>query len=155
MIDGVIIMEKYIVKLTKAERKDLLSLIKKGKTAAYKLTHARILLAADADRAKSRGKTDKEIAEELHVGTKTVQRIRKQLVEEGIEAAVSRKPLSRTRPRRINGKEEAHLIALCCSSPPEGRSRWTLKLLSDRMVEMDIVDSVSPATIGRALKKMN
>ena len=128
-------MEKYIVKLTRDEREYLLSLIKKGKTSAYKLTHARILLEADENNGEE--KTDAEIAEQLHVGVKTVKRIRKRLVEEGIEEALSRKPHVRTRSRKLGGEEEAYLIALTCSQPPEGRNRWTLKLLSDRMVEVD------------------
>jgi len=146
-------MEKYIVKLIEEERTHLLSLIKKGKASAYKLTHARILL--EADESCGEKKTDVEIAEQLHVSMKTVKRIRKRFIEEGLEAALSRKPHVKTRRRKINGEEEAHLIALSCSSPPEGRSRWTLKLLSNHMVKMEIVDSVSPATIGRVLKKTN
>lgn len=146
-------MEKYIVKLTQEERKNLLSLIKKGKTSAYKLTHARILLEADEGEQAENKKTDLEIAEQLHVGPKTAKRIRKRFVEEGLEAALARKAHSRTRSRKIEGEEEAHLLALSCSPPPEGSRRWTLKLLSNKMVEMEIVESVSPATIGRVLKK--
>lgn len=148
-------MEKYIVKLTQEERSDLLSLIKKGKASAPRLTHARILLEADEGAYANNKKTDYQIAEQLHVGLKTVKRRRKQFVEEGLEAALSRKPHLKTREKKISGEEEAHLIAICCSVPPEGRSRWTLKLLSSRMVELEIVDSISPATVGRALKKMN
>lgn len=146
-------MEKYIVKLTQEEREYLLSLIKKGKASACKLTHARILLEVDENDGEQ--KTDVEVAEELHIGSKTVKRIRKRLVEEGLEEALSRKAHKITRSKKISGEEEAHLIALTCSQPPEGRSRWTLKLLSDRMVEMEVLESVSPSTIGRALKKTN
>ena len=146
-------MKKYIVKLNKEERQNLLSLIKKGKAAAYKLTHARILLEADEAEKTRKKKTDIEIAGLLYTSAKTVKRIRKRFVEEGMEIALSRRPYSKTRIPKINGEVEAHLIALSCSSPPEGRSRWTLKLLSDRLVEMEIVDSVSSATVGRALKK--
>lgn len=146
-------MEKYVVRLSEEERTNLLGLIKKGKSAAYKLTHARILLEADEDNGPI--KTDKTIAEQLHVGLKTVKRVRQRFVEEGMDAALSRKPHSRTRPKVLNGEEEAHLIALACSSPPEGRARWTLKLLSDRLVEMEVVDAVSAATVGRTLKKTN
>ena len=146
-------MEKYIVKLNKEERQNLLSLIKKGKAAAYKLTHARILLEADEAEKTRKKKTDIEIAGLLYTSAKTVKRIRKRFVEEGMEIALSRRPHSKTRIPKINGEVEAHLIALSCSSPPEGRSRWTLKLLSDRLVEMKIVDSVSSATVRRAFKK--
>jgi len=148
-------MEKYIVKLTQEERLDLLSLIRKGKASAPRLTHARILLEADEGPYTKNKKTDFEIAEQLHVGLKTVKRRRKQFVEEGLEAALSRKAYLKTKENKLSGEEEAHLIAICCSSPPEGRNRWTLKLLSTRLVEMEIVDSISPATVGRALKKTN
>ena len=150
-------MEKYTVKLSQEERKNLLSLMKTGKHAASKILHARILLACDeGEYADSQSiKTDKEVAKLFDIIELTVHRIRKCLVEEGLEAALSRKKHVRTRPRKIMGEEEAHLIALCCSSPPEGRKGWTLKLLSDRLVSMEVVESVSPATISRALKKTN
>jgi len=147
-------MEKYIVKLTKEERENLLSIIRKGKVTAHKLTHARILLAAD-ECEPTRKKTDSEIAEQLHVGLKTIQRVRKKFVEEDLEIALERKQNKNKRLQKINGEVEAHLIATCCSSPPEGRIRWTLKLLSNRLVEMQVIDNVSPATVGRALKKTN
>lgn len=150
-------MEKYTVKLTKEERENLLSLTKTGKHAASKILHARILLASDeGDYAASELiKTDKETAKLLDIAEITVQRVRKRLVEEGLEAALLRKKHVRTRPRKITGEEEAHLIAICCSSPPPGRKGWTLKLLSDRLVSMEVVESISPATVSRALKKTN
>lgn len=148
-------MEKYIVKLTQSERQDLLSLIKTGKAAAYKLTHARILLAADESDWNQKQQTDQEIATHQHIAKKTVKRVRKRCVEEGLEAALSRKRHRRTKPRKLDGDGEAHLIALCCSTPPEGRSRWTLKLLSERLVSLEIVDSIAVSTVGATLKKMN
>ena len=148
-------MEKYIVKLTIEERENLLSLLKRGKASANKLMHARVLLEVDEADSAAKKKTDEEIAKQLHVSAKTVARIRKQFVEEGLEAALSRKAYLKTKENKLSGEEEAHLIAICCSSPPEGRNRWTLKLLSTRLVEMEIVDSISPATVGRALKKTN
>jgi transposase len=150
-------MEKYTVKLTQEERENLSSLTKTGKHAASKILHARILLACDeGEYADSQSiKTDKEVAKLFDIIELTVHRIRKRLVEEGLEAALSRKKHARTRPRKIMGEEEAHLIALCCSSPPEGRKGWTLKLLSDRLVSMEVVESISPATVSRVLKKMN
>jgi len=146
-------VEKYIVKLTNEERENLLSLIKKGKAAAKTLTHARILLATDEGNATSKPKTDVEVAELLHVNSKTVKRIRQRLVKEGIDSALLRKPHSQTRPRKMDGDQEAHLVALCCSTAPEGRKRWTLKLLSQRLVKLEIIDAISDSTVGRVLKK--
>lgn len=149
-------MEKYIVKLTKEEREHLLSLTKTGKHAASTILHAQILLALDeGDFIDDKPKTDEEIVKLLKVNQSTVYRTRKRLVEEGFESALSRKKHSRTKPRKITGDQEAHLIALCCSTPPEGRSRWTLKLLSNRLVALEVIESVSASTVGRALKKMN
>ena len=146
-------MEKYIVKLAIAERESLLSLILKGKNAARKLTHARILLEADENCGNQ--KTDGEIAELRYVSEKTVQRVRKECVENGIESALERKSHSRNKPLKIQGEEEARLVALCCSKPPEGRCRWTLRLLADTLVVLEIVESISPQTILNTLKKMN
>ena len=146
-------MEKYIVKLNKEEREILLSLIKKGKASANKLMRARVLLEADeSDQIKAK-KTDEEIGNQIRVNAKTVARIRKRFVEEGLELALSRKPHSNPQSRKINGEQEAHLIALCCSKPPEGRNRWTLKLLANRLVELEITESISRMTISRVLKK--
>ncbi len=145
-------MEKYIVKLDIEEREYLLALIKVGQAAAYKLTHARILLSAD----ESQGETtlDAEIGRQLHVYERTVHRIRKRFVEEGLESAIGRKPMKK-RGRKIDGEKEARLVTIACSAPPQGSGRWTLKLLANKMVELEIFDSVSPATIGRTLKKTN
>lgn len=148
-------MEKYIVKLTQEERENLLTLIKTGKASANKLTHARILLMADESNNNEMKKTDEEIGKQLHVSAKTVARVRKQLVEGGLESALLRKPHANPKSRKIDGEQEAHLIALCCSNPPEGRSRWTLKLLANKLVEMEIVDQISSTTVGRVLKKTN
>jgi len=146
-------MDKYIVKLTPEERAQLLTLIRVGKKAANKLMHARILLSADENDTKLKSKTDETIASEMHVSTKTVARIRQRFVDEGIESALSRRPHANPKSRKIDGEQEAHLVALCCSTPPEGRSRWTLKLLANKLVALEIIDSVSPATICRVLKK--
>jgi transposase len=100
-------------------------------------------------------KTTLEVSKSLGVSEKTVTRLRKRFVEEGLEAALLRKKHSRTKPRKMTGDQEAHLVALCCSAPPEGRSRWTLKLLSSRLVQLEIIENISPATVGRVLKKMN
>lgn len=146
-------MDKYIVKLTTEERAELLFLIRVGKKAANKLMHARVLLSADENDTKLKQKTDEEISSELHVSSKTVGRIRQRYVEEGLESALSRRPHANPKSRKIDGEQEAHLVALCCSTPPEGRSRWTLKLLANKLVALEIIDSVSSTTIGRVLKK--
>lgn len=148
-------MEKYIVKLSKEERTELLSLIKKGKAAAYKLAHARILLGVDESEYNENPLTDLSISEILHIDIKTVKRIRKRCVNEGIEAALFRKKHKRTKPRKLDGEAEAHLVTICCSTPPEGRARWTLKLLSERLVSLEIVESIADSTVRNTLKKMN
>ena len=144
-------MEKYIVKLTNDERVNLVSLINKGKASAKKLTHARILLAINESNDEKR--TDASVAESLLVSERTVRRIRIECVENGLDSALDRKSHSATKPRKIQGEEEAHLIALCCSSAPEGRCRWTLELLANRLVSLKIIDSISPQTVGRVLQK--
>lgn len=146
-------MDKYIVKLTKEEREELLTLIRVGKKAASKLMHARVLLAADEHDSKLKAKTDADIAGEMHICSKTVARIRQRFVEEGMESALSRRPHANPKGRKIDGEQEAHLVALCCSTPPDGRGRWTLKLLASKLIELEIVDSVSAATVSRVLKK--
>lgn len=144
-------MEKYIAKLTNEERVNLISLVSKGKGSANKLTHARILLAIDGSNDEQR--TDLSVAESLHVSERTVRRIRIECVENGLDSALERKSHSATRPRKIQGEEEARLIALCCSTAPEGRCRWTLELLADRLVSLNIIDIISPQTVGRVLQK--
>lgn len=146
-------MDKYIVKLSADERESLLALVSKGKGSARKLTHARILLEADENSGEI--KTDGEISNGLYVSTKTVQRVRRDCVEEGILRALERKTHVRYKPRKLQGEEEARLIALCCSAPPEGRCRWTLKMLGDHLVRLEMVKSISPQTILNTLKKMN
>jgi transposase len=143
-------MEHYRVTLSKEEREKLLLLIKTGKSAAYKLMHARILLALDAS-MEVKPQADSTIAEMLHCSVRTVQRIKERCVMEGIGAAVTRKAHTRFRPSKLQGTEEAHLISICCGLPPEGRVRWTLTLLTDKLVELNIVDDVSRSTVGRVL----
>ena len=148
-------MEKrYRVTLTEAERVDLQKLVSVGKSAAQKLVRARILLLADQSEGGS-SKSDPEIVEALGCGRATVERIRKQFVEEGLDAALCPKPSQRVFERKMDGKAEAHLIALACGAPPEGRARWTLRLLSDRLVVLEHVESVSYETVRRTLKKTN
>ena len=147
-------LKKYIVRLSDDERAELNALIDKGKHPARKLLKARILLKADAS-AAGPGWADGEIATALDTSIDTVARTRQQLVEEGFEAALTRKhsPAS-ARPRIFDGAAEAKLIALACSEPPRGRARWTLELLEEAVVELKIVERASDNTIGRTLKKM-
>ena len=147
-------MDKYKVTLTRPERQQLECMVSKGKAAARKLTHARILLLADESEAR-KPRADGEIAEVLSVGLRTVNRVRKRFVLESYEAAVSPRP----RPKRpdkvkIQGKLEQQLIDLACSDPPEGRCRWTLQLLADQLVLLSHLDSVSQETVRHVLKKM-
>ena len=144
-------MKRYIVTLTDEEREDLKQLIGKGTGAARKLLHARILLKADTQV----GWTDEQIAEALEVSVSTIERVRERFVEEGIEAALDRQAPKRVYKRKLNGEQEAHLVALVCSQPPQDRGRWTLKLLAQKMVDLEYVDSVAPETIRQTLKKMN
>jgi transposase len=146
--------KKYIVTLTAAERRMLQEMLSRGKAAARKLVHARILLKADAGPAGP-GWNDDAIAEGLDVGRATVERVRKEFVEDGLEAALERRKPRREYERALDGDGEAHLIALACQKPPEGRSRWTLRLLADRLVALEYVEQVSYQTVRRTLKKMN
>jgi transposase len=146
-------MKKYKVTLTAEERQQLQGLITTGKAAAKKLTHARILLKADAAEGGSAW-DDQRIADATEVSTDTVARVRQRFVEHGLEAALTRKKQDRpSRERKLDGRAEARLIALACSAPPDGRKEWTMKLLADRLVELEVVDTVSDETVRRVLKK--
>lgn len=144
--------KKYIVTLTDEERQRLRGLIASGKGSARKLMHARVLLKADRRGGKP-GWKDATIANGLEVGIATVGRVRQRLVEDGLEAALVPRPSRRQYHRKLGGEEEAHLIALACSEPPEGRARWTLRLLAERMVALEYVDTVSYETVRGVLKK--
>lgn len=146
-------MRKYIVKLSTDERKKLLALLKKGKSKTRLLTHARVLLSGDEGELCRSYKTDEQIAKELLIDSKTVRRIRKRFVKEGYEASLNHKKFFSTRKRIFDGEQEAQLIALACTPAPKGRIRWTLKLLAQRVVELNIVETVSAPTVGRILKK--
>ena len=146
--------KKYIVTLTEAERAMLQAMLSKGKAAARKLMHARILLKADAS-PDGPAWNDQHIAEGLDVGRATVERVRREFVEEGLDAALERRKPRRQYERRLDGDGEAHLVALACQKPPEGRSRWTLRLLADRMVQLEYVEQLSYQTVRRTLKKTN
>jgi transposase len=146
-------MKKYKVTLTTDERQSLHDLIAAGKAAAKKLTHARILLKADAA-PEGPAWTDDRIAEAVEVNLTTVERLRQRFVEQGLEAALVRKKQDRpSRQRKLDGDGEARLIALACSAPPQGRSAWTLQLLADKLVELHVVDAISDETVRQVLKK--
>ena len=144
--------KKYIVTLMEEERRMLQEMLSRGKAAARKLMHARILLKADAA-AGGPAWEDQRIAEALEVGRATVERVRQEFVEEGFEAALERRQPRRVYRRKLDGDGEAHLVALACQEPPEGHSRWTLQLLADRMVQLEYVDQISYQTVRRTLKK--
>ena len=146
-------VKKYIVKLDEAERERLNALIQKGKGPARQVLKARILLKADASEA-GEAWSDGRIADALDTSVDTIARTRQQLVENGIEAALTHKHSPRSARQRIfDGATEAKLIALACSPPPKGRRRWTLTLLETAVVELNIVERASDNTIGRTLKK--
>ena len=146
-------VKRYVVKLSGEEREQLEALLGKGRSAAQRLLKARILLKADVSEA-GEGWSDSRIVEALETNLSMVYRVRKQLVEEGFEAVLSRKPRATPPvPRIFDGEKEAKLIALACSKPPKGRARWTLRLLENKVVELGIVDRASDSTIGRTLKK--
>ena len=146
-------VKKYVVRLSEEERARLEGFIGKGKRAAPLLTRARILLKADVSEAGD-GWSDSRIAEALDTSVATVERTRRQLVEEGFDAVLTRKSNPNSAPRRIfDGEAEAKLIALACGPAPAGRAKWTLRLLEEKVVELQIVESASDNTIGRTLKK--
>lgn len=146
-------MKKYKVTLTADERRLLHDLIATGKSAARKLVHARILLKADASDAGLHW-PDWRIADALEVSIDTVERVRQRFVEDGLDAALDRKKrFTPPRPVKLDGRAEARLIALACSPPPEDRVRWTMQLLADKLVELEVVESVSDETVRTVLKK--
>ena len=144
--------KKYRVRLSAEEQEELKGLVSRGRAAAYRQTHARILLLVD-EAQEGGALKDEEIARVLKVGSATVERVRRRCVEEGVEAALGRRQQVNRRPRKLNGDGEARLVAMACSQPPEGRVGWTLQLLADRLVEWEIVDSISTETVRQTLKK--
>jgi len=146
-------MKKYIVLLNPEEREKLAKIISAGRGPARLFTHARILLKADQSEGAP-GWPDERISEALDITVQTIERLRKQLVEEGFDKVLSRREYKQKVSRKkIDGDVEAHLIALACSSPPEGRARWTLRLLADSIIELEYVDSISHETVRQTLKK--
>jgi hypothetical protein len=142
----------FQVRLSEGERARLQAIVSSGRTTAHVHTHARILLKAD-EGADGPGWTDAMIHRALDVGISTVARIRQVAVQHGLEAALSRKLPERVYPRTLDGAGEAHLVALTCSTPPEGAGRWSLRLLADRMVELGYTETISHETVRRTLQK--
>ena len=140
--------DKYLVDLTSVEQTYLMGVLKQGKSSARKIARAHILLQA------AEGVRDEEIADTLRVGLSTIHRIRQRFVEEGLEPALSERPRASGRPK-LEGKQEAFLLALACSTPPAGRARWSMQLLADRLVELMAVQGIADETVRRALKKTN
>ena len=140
--------KRYVVNLTPEERESLAAVVKRARVSGLKRQRASILMKADD------GQTDQEIADDLDVGVATVERVRKRCAERGIAACLDRKKQENpSRPRKLDGATEAKLVQIACSVPPTGRARWTLSLLADRLVELNVFSAVSVSTIGRALKK--
>jgi transposase len=141
---------KYVVRLTEEERQLLQGLLSAKRIAADRALRARILLKADCE---GDAWSDTEIAEAFDVGVSTIHRLRQRLVEDGLEAALSRRAMASKRPTKLDGAQEAHLIAIACGPAPEGRARWTLRLLADKLVALAVVDSIAPETVRQTLKK--
>ncbi len=146
--------KRHRVTLSGEERATLEGVISVGKAAAATQAHARILLKAD-EGAQGPGWTDTAISAALEVSIPTIERVRRTLVTEGFDAAVYRRPAVRYRRPKRDGHQEAHVVALTCSTPPAGHDRWTLRLLADRLVTLEVVESIAPETVRRTLKKMS
>jgi hypothetical protein len=144
--------KKYVVRLSADERTVLTDLISAGKAAARAQTHARLLLKADQGPGGPAW-IDADIVAALDTSLRTVERVRAAWVTEGLEAALYPRPARAHRPRRLDGEQEAHLIALACGEPPAGKARWTMRLLADRLVELGIVDGIAPETVRTTRKK--
>jgi transposase len=144
------VAKRYRVTLTAEERDGLDRMISRGKADARKLAHARVLLQADASEGGP-GWTDAAISEAVRVSARTIERVRQRFVEDGLEAALLPKPSPRVYARKLDGEQEAKLVALACSGPPEGKRRWTLRLLAERMVESEVVPELSHETVRRVL----
>ena len=148
-------MKKYLVTLDSEERSQLQALVSKGTHAAQKVLSALILLNCDASKDRDRRRSSEEIAQVLHISARKVDRVKRCFVEEGLEAVLGRRPSQRVYERAVDGELEAHLIALSCSEPPPGQARWSLRLLADKLVELEYVESISTETVRRTLKKTN
>jgi transposase len=142
---------KYIVRLTDEERHTLQQLVVGPRVARDKALRARMLLKADVDGPSWH---DGQIADAFEVGLSTIHRLRQRFVEVGLDAALARQPSTRTKPRKLDGAHEARLVAIACSQAPAGRASWTLRLLADKLVELELVESIGRETVRQTLKKM-
>ena len=145
-------MEKYKVTLTKDERDELMDIINKGSHTSQKFRTSYILLNCDEEEFADKV-TNNQISRVLKVGMRTIDRTKKKFVEEGFDAVLERRPTQREYERKADGDFEAHLIALCCSEPPKGFAKWSLRLLADKVVELKYAESISHETVRRVLKK--
>jgi transposase len=148
----VALKDKYVVRLTADDRRELGRMARSGRHPARTLVHARILLKADAAEG-SPGWDDAAIAEALDCGARTVARVRRKYAEGGLGSALHRKKPTGRQYRKLDGQQEARLVAVACSAPPAGKARWTLKMLADKLVELEVVAAVSDETVRRTLKK--
>lgn len=148
-------MSTYKVTLTQEERNQLTEIARTGTHAARKVIHALILLNVDRGQYNTEQQINEEICKVLKIGMRTIDRVKKRFVEEGLDAALKMAPTSRGYDKLVDGDMEAHLIALACGEPPKGYARWSLRLLSDKLVELRIADSISYETVRRTLKKTN
>ena len=146
-------MKKYIVALSEEERNALVELTSKGKQKSQKILDALILLGCDEGDFQTKRSTNEEIARVLNISMRKIDRVKKRFVEEGFDVALNRRKRNRIYAKKTDGEFEAHLIALSCSEPPEGFARWSLRLLADKVVELNYVDSISHETVRRILKK--
>ncbi len=147
-------MKKYIITLTKEEREYLNKIVSKGTHKSQKVINALLLLSCDEGNFQKKRSTNKEISRVLKIGMRKIDRVKKRFIEEGLDITLHGKKGSRIYAKKADGDFEAHLIALSCSDPPEGFSRWSMRLLADKVVELDYIDSVSHETIRQVLKKM-
>jgi transposase len=147
-------MKKYIVTLTEDEREALGVLTSKGKHKSQKILNALILLGCDESKHQVKRSTNEEIARVLNISMKKIDRVKRRFVEEGFDVALNGKKGSRVYTKKADGDFEAHLVALSCSEPPEGFTRWSLRLLADKVVELNYIDSISHEAVRRVLKKM-
>ncbi len=144
---------RYRVMLSEEERAELLEISSKGKQTAQRVKNALILLGCDEGPHQTKRSTGAQLAQVLQISQRKIDRVKQRCVEEGVDAALDRKPPERLYERKVDGDIKAHLVALSCTSPPEGRARWSLRLLADRMVELGYVESISHETVRNVLKK--
>jgi len=148
-------MKKYIVTLSKEEREVLSNLVSKGKHQSQKILNALLLLNCDTGDYQTNRSTNEEIARVLNISMRKIDRVKKRFVEQGFDAALDKRKAERVYEKKADGEFEAHLIALSCSNPPEGFARWSLRLLADKMVELNYIGSISHEAVRRVLKKTN